>query len=328
LLTEEQQKILLKKLPAMPARARELKQIRDEKSDGRMRISDVWSNIQAAGTWTGGSCSIFFEKLKSEFTAKTLLRDAGYLASEMRGTFPIFSKTSAGIPTFRENYFEFVERDAWENGRKEFLSLTELKDKTEYYIFVTTDAGLYRYNMNDIVKVDGFHGQAPLLRFMQKGKGVTNITGEKVYESQIIAATKAMEAEMGISSSFYMAVASEAELVYRLFYEADRDSIAKLMDQKSTAAALCDKLLGELNIEYRAKRESGRLRPIELVPIEIGTYDLYKRHSIERGQRESQFKIVALLPASDVSFNFSNHKASKVSGRHPLRSESAEAQIS
>ena len=58
----------------------------------------------------------------------------------------------------------------------------------DYYIIVTTPSGLYRYFINDVVRVTGFLHAAPLLKFMQKGKGVTNITGEKLYEAQVLAA--------------------------------------------------------------------------------------------------------------------------------------------
>jgi hypothetical protein len=36
--------------------------------------------------------------------------------------------------------------------------------------------------------VTGFFHQTPLLRFVQKGRGVTSLTGEKLYEAQAIEA--------------------------------------------------------------------------------------------------------------------------------------------
>ena len=55
-----------------------------------------------------------------------------------------------------------------------------------YFVFVTTGSGLYRYDMNDIVEVVGLHERTPLIRFIQKGKGVVSFTGEKLYETQVI----------------------------------------------------------------------------------------------------------------------------------------------
>ena len=77
------------------------------------------------------------------------------------------------------------------------VTLGELSEGRQYYVIVTTAAGLYRYFMNDLVEVTGWLHRTPLLRFVQKGRGVTNITGEKLYEGQVIAAVDAACAAVG-----------------------------------------------------------------------------------------------------------------------------------
>ena len=79
-------------------------------------------------------------------------------------------------PRYLRRSFEFVEREKHESGGGDFLDLHELEDGREYYVFVTTGEGLYRYDMNDIVRVNGRFFATPALEFVQKGKGVTNIT--------------------------------------------------------------------------------------------------------------------------------------------------------
>lgn len=49
-------------------------------------------------------------------------------------------------------------------------------------MIVTTDAGLYRYFMNDLIEVTGRFHATPTIQFVQKGSGVTSIAGEKLYE--------------------------------------------------------------------------------------------------------------------------------------------------
>jgi hypothetical protein len=64
--------------------------------------------------------------------------------------------------------------------------------------------------MNDIVEVAGHDRQTPLIRFVQKGKGVVSFTGEKLYEVQVIAAVdKALASLRGR----YHFIAAVAELV-------------------------------------------------------------------------------------------------------------------
>ena len=51
--------------------------------------------------------------------------------------------------------------------------------------------------MNDIVRVTGRLHATPLLAFVQKGKGVTSLTGEKLYESQVLEAVRRAAEETG-----------------------------------------------------------------------------------------------------------------------------------
>ena len=74
-------------------------------------------------------------------------------------------------------------------------------------MFVTTEDGLYRYDINDIVRVNGWVVATPTLAFVQKGKGVTNITGEKVTESQVLEAVTSVFAESGATPQFFIMLA-------------------------------------------------------------------------------------------------------------------------
>lgn len=324
LLNEEQQKVVTKRLKANPARAEQLRGIKAKSGNALLRFADVWQDIQAVGVWTGGSSSIFYQKLKGQFDSHTLIRDLGYHSSEFRGSTPIMEGTTAGIPTFQQHYFEFAARDEWDAEKKEFLGLHELEDGKEYYLFVTTDSGLYRYNMNDVVVVDGFFHQVPMIRFLQKGKGVTSITGEKLYENQIIQATNNTEGEFGLRSSFYMMVADVAEAQYTLYYEGSAEILGKLQSQKKKIEECLERELCAINIEYATKRASNRLKPVKILPLNPGAYESYKRHCIAKGQRESQFKIIALYYRHNLDFDFTTHEWQ---GLQPISTPSREMEI-
>ncbi len=68
------------------------------------------------------------------------------------------------------------------------------------------------------MRVVGHLHRTPLLRFVQKGKGVTSITGEKLYESQVLVAVRAVLDQYGASARFVMMLADEADRRYSLFY--------------------------------------------------------------------------------------------------------------
>ena len=50
---------------------------------------------------------------------------------------------------------------------------------------ITTENGLWRYDLQDTVEVTGFIGRLPLLRFVGKSGRFLNSVGEKISEAQI-----------------------------------------------------------------------------------------------------------------------------------------------
>ncbi|TMN46198.1 GH3 auxin-responsive promoter family protein, partial [Pseudoalteromonas piscicida] len=107
--------------------------------------------------------------------------DLGYLASEIRGSVPLDLNRGDGVLTIEDNFFEFIRTDEIDNANPKTYLADEIELGSQYYLFFTNKAGLYRYNINDIVQVTGFVGNTPKFVFVQKGKGITNITGEKIY---------------------------------------------------------------------------------------------------------------------------------------------------
>jgi len=261
--------------------------------------ADLWPRLRLVSTWTGGSCGIALTRLRAVLPPAARVLELGYLASELRGTVTIDAASNAGVPALWETFFEFVEKERWERGEQEFRLLDELEMGREYYVFATTAAGLYRYGINDIVRVTGRFGATPTIAFVQKGAGVTSITGEKLYEGQVIEAVRQAEAEVGAASRFFLAVADVAAAAYRLLIEVDE----RFRPDAAAFAARVDRLIGERNIEYRGKRASGRLAPLTVCPMREGFGAAYRTWCVGRGQREGQFKTVALQYASDFRFD-------------------------
>lgn len=287
--------VLAGRLQACPARAGMLRRIAPETE---IRYDMLWPNLRLVTVWTGGSCGVALDALKKMLPHDTRIIDLGFLASELRVTVTVDPETGAGLPMLNQNFYEFVECREWEAGNKRYLRLHELEEGVEYYLIVTTDAGLYRYFMNDIVRVIGIFERTPTFRFVQKGKGVTNITGEKVYEYQMLEAVGGVLSQYSINPVFIMALADEAGRKYRVYVESDSVSamsagnIAEEID-----AALC-----KLNIEYLSKRSSGRLSSLSFSWLSVGTTDAYRQHYVSRGQREAQFKSVSLQVLSELTF--------------------------
>jgi hypothetical protein len=284
-----------------PERARHLERAAAA-GGGLLRPGLAWPELAAVGCWKGGTVGAYLAKFDTLFPQRPPVRDFGYYATELRGSVPLSDQGDAGVIAVGTNVLEFhpAEEDRAPQGR-ELLRLEQLEPGQRYFVYVTNDSGLYRYDMNDIVEVAGHYGQTPLIRFIQKGKGVVSFTGEKLYEVQVIAAVEAALAAMRGRYHFITAVAELVEgTTPRLVFLTEFDDPVAEQD----GSALVDRLdaaLGDQNDEYRTKRKSLRYGAPIIRIVRSGEYDRYRRRMVETGQRaDGQFKILRLT--SDLSF--------------------------
>jgi hypothetical protein len=284
-----------------PARAKHLEQA-TTRGGGVLRPGLAWPELAAIGCWKGGTVGAYLAKFDELFPQRPPVRDLGYYATELRGSVPLSDDGDAGTTAVGTNVLEFhpAGEDRAPQGR-ELLRVEQLEVGQRYFVYVTNASGLYRYEMNDIVEVAGHYGQTPLIRFIQKGKGVVSFTGEKLYEVQVISAVdKALAALRGR----YQFIAAVAELVDgtipRLIFLIEFDDPVT----EENGSALVDRLdvaLGEENDEYITKRKSLRYGPPVIRVVRPGEFDRYRRRMVESGQRaDGQFKVLRLT--SDTSF--------------------------
>ena len=166
----------------------------------------LWPNLQAVVTWMGGNCAVLISTLRSLLPQQARIIEMGYFSSECLGTVNVDVLNNSCVPTLDENFFEFVEGGEGRAGAEPVL-LHQLEAGRKYAVIVTTRNGLYRYAMNDLIEVTGHFNRTPTIRFLQKGKGVTNITGEKLYEHQVSEAVEEVLSARGLSSEFFVMLA-------------------------------------------------------------------------------------------------------------------------
>ena len=268
------------------------------KTTGRLTYADIWPGLRGVLTWTGGSCGVPLRSLAGLLPADAMIVEAGYLASEIRGTINVDVQRNTCLPTLFNTFFEFAERQSRESGSVELQGLHELEEGREYYVFVTTEDGLYRYDMNDIVRAGERFHQTPTLEFVQKGKGVTNITGEKLYEAQVLNAVLGSLEARNLRSEFFIILADQETAKYTAFIETSVPTGATGLAEE------LDRRLRALNVEYDAKRASGRLAPLNVRWLRSGAGDQYRSSLVARGQRDAQFKYLHLQYAHECPFAF------------------------
>lgn len=281
------------RLAPQPARARELAAILEQ--TGQLRPRDVWPELKMIGCWTGGSVQAYLRSFPDLF-GDIAIRDLGLIASEGRMTFPVADNTPAGVLEIVSGFYEFVPVEEIDSPQPTVLEAHELIEGRDYFILLTNASGLYRYNIRDVVRCTGWMHKTPLLEFLNKGSGISNITGEKLTEHQVAACMNQALSEVSLTvGTWSLAPCWHDRLpYYGLFVEGNPSQFEPLV-------ATLDRLLYEHNIEYAAKRDSERLGPIRVCSLPAGAWYKWDMARLaQSGGSAEQYKHPCLIP--DLAF--------------------------
>lgn len=277
---------LSKNLSPNRRRAQELE--KSLAANGRLRPIDCWPHLKLIGCWKGGSVGVRLKELAAWFGDAVPTRDLGYMASEAQMSLPISNDGSAGILAIDANFYEFIAESEIGSANPITLTCDELKVGGVYYVILTSAAGLYRYDINDVIRVTGFHGQTPLVEFLRKGRDVTNITGEKLHVNQVIQAMEQAQRATGALVQHFRAFADVEESRYTFMIEFDgtkpnEETLKHLLAELDTG-------LSVLNVEYADKRKSDRLKAPILCVMKPGWFERKASAALRAGARDVQFK--------------------------------------
>ena len=238
-----------------PGRARQLEQPR---ASTTCYARAILAASPTRGCWKGGTVGIRLKEFERWFAPGMPVRDLGYMASEAQISLPITDDGCAGILAVDKNFYEFIPEAEIGSASPTVLNCAELEIGEEYYPILTTPGGLYRYDINDVVRVTGFYHRTPLIEFVRKGRDVTNITGEKLHVNQVMQALEQAQHAAELSVRHFRAFADVEKSRYAFLVEFDgtapnQNRLSRLLDE-------FDSCLHRLNVEYAQKRDSLRLK--------------------------------------------------------------------
>ncbi len=159
-------------------RAKELLELFEMKYE--IMVKDLWPRLKAMSCWTSGSVGRALSDTKKILPEDTVFIDWGYGASEGKFNIPKEINTPAGAAASFGYFFEFRPLD----GSKP-LYLWETEDDKEYELIVTSYSGFYRYNIHDIVKIDGKNTNTPRMVFQCKRSDCMEQTGKVLLSNQL-----------------------------------------------------------------------------------------------------------------------------------------------
>ena len=276
-------------------RAKELERVSSEET---FTPQQYWPGLALVGCWKGGSVGTALDGLRPWFREDMPFRDIGYLSTEAQASLPISDEGSAGILALETNFYEFIPEAEMDSASPRPLTAGQVELGETYYIVITSPAGLYRYDINDLVRVTGFFRQTPLIEFVRKGRDVVSITGEKLHVAQLIQAVQKAQLSVGLKVAYYRALGNVEASRYDLQLELAQEQVP---DQLVVALGRAiDDELAKLNIEYEQKRRSARLHPPHIHVMSSGWSSRRLQAKMARAIRDTQFKDTLLgLPDED-----------------------------
>jgi hypothetical protein len=272
-----------------PARARAL--TRAAAAPGGLTPGAAWPDLRLIACWLGGTAGLHARRLGDHY-GDVPRRDLGLFASEGRMTVPLESETAAGVLALDTSFYEFIPEERIDDAVPPVRLAHELEDGRRYYVLLSGENGLYRYDINDVVEVRGLHGRTPRIAFVRKGRDMVSITGEKLHLNHLQAAIAEAEDETKLSVWQFRFVPDVDACRY--------DVLVELAGACGDAGALraflhaVDAALARLNREYAQKRASRRLLAPRLFLMRPGWAERQCLADIRGGKRDAQHKWPAI----------------------------------
>ena len=235
--------------PELARRLRESRRI-----EGRFSSRLLFPRLEVLVCWQGGNMGYYLPDLDASFGIRGRF-ELPISASEAVFAIPTEPDRAGGIAAITAHFLEFLP----ERGGDVALRVDQLSLSEEYRVVVTTAGGLYRYDMEDIVRVLEFRERTPVLEFVSKCQRRVSISNERITERDVtVAMTKASDRCRVRPVAFLFVPCSDRR--YRV-----------LVDGISPSGHGLGPLAGELERQLRAaakgydfEREDALLHPLEV----------------------------------------------------------------
>lgn len=261
-----------------PRRAREVREAAGlPAAEAHARL---WPALRVISCWADAAAAPHARALARIFPqART--QPKGLLATEGFVSLPLHGHEGAALAV-RSHFFEFLPE-----GESDALEAHEIEEGRSYAVVLSTGAGFYRYRLGDLVRVEGWLGTIPLLRFLGREDAVSDVFGEKVHERHVVRALDIILDRCRPRPSFALVSCEDhdGEHAYTLFVEGDADLVE--------LGASLEAVLRE-NFHYAYCRDLGQLGPARAVRARENALESYLAARRARGMREGDVKPIAL----------------------------------
>lgn len=249
--------------------------------------SVIWEKLSLVSCWADSDSYEIFIKLKEKlnFDKKNMnlkFQGKGLMSTECIVSFPLENVENGSVVAYNSFFYEFIQvsGDKLENRSPKLLDELEMGER--YCVVVTTNAGLYRYNTNDIVEVTGFYHKIPIVKFVGRINNFSDIVGEKLKNSFVEKQVLTTLEENNIKGEFLLFAPVKNEtggIFYTLFLEIKKED--RKFNWKQIENEINSSLCKAFHYEYAYKL--GQLRKVRVFLIEK---DGLKTYAAEKSKKQ------------------------------------------
>ena len=291
-----------KKFKPMPKRAAEIRKECEKGFDDPI-AKRIWPDFVWSYGMVGSTLAFYVEKLR-RYIGDAPIHNMGYAAAEGYMAMPVELDVNDYVLLPRSIFFEFIPVDDPECERP--LTMQEIEVGKEYELVVTNFSGLYRYQIEDVVRVTGFYNKTPKVEFLYRNNLAMNIANEKTTTQMVDWAAVETQKKAGVSFKGYSFYADKSvdPVRYMLLAEPEED----ISDEKiAEIEAILDEMLSESNEKYFKYRRWGMLAPAKVNLLKKDTYADYREYLKKQGKILNQVKPVTVINTPEREEFFLSH---------------------
>ena len=268
----------------------------------------IWPNLNLILTVTTGSFQPYAERLNTmyikgcvPFFSPLYAATEGLIGVNVTPSEDKMFATYALLP--RALFYEFIPVSNTESTKSKStrtLLSHQLEIGQEYELVITNQAGLVRYRIGDVVKLERFENTTPVVSFQYRLGQLLNVRGEKMTENVLTKAVKEASNKIGISATDFCA-AEDVIVVdehnssrprYHIFIEPRRGQ-----QEANTLSKTYDEYLQKYSEVYKSYRVKGAIEAPVVHILGKGSFDEFRGYMLRENTNGTitQFKVPRVI---------------------------------
>lgn len=276
------------------ARAQELQTILE--THGRLTPELVWPQLSFIVTARGGTSNFYFQRFPNYF-GKTPIFGGTYASAEATyGVHRAFN-TDGVLLALESGFFEFIPEDQWSEKQPKTCLPWEVTPGERYRIIVTNYNGFYRYDVGDVVEVEGFLGKTPIFVFRYRYAGFITSVGEKTTEFHVTQVMNTLQHQFGCQlENFCITLSDDIPPRYLVNIEL---APGEVLADPTAFLETFDQTLQQVHTMYKIKRRDQVTPPILRI-FRSGSFEQLRTQLIQAGAIENQIKLPKISNDRDL----------------------------